>query len=218
MKFILAMKNTNLTSLFVIVLLLLISSADISAQNEAKGGSQTLREQFQEIIDKSETYTEYKVIRRTKLDQYSKSVQDTLNTNRSQINGLNRKVADQQDQISSLRGQITALEAQLADSEEQRNNLSFLGINLNKATYHIIVWVIIAALAVFGIIAYSSFMRSNVITTKTKKEYKELEVEYEDHKRNSHERQIKTGRELQTERNKVEELKAKLKAKTSGKS
>ena len=168
------------------------------------------------MLDKSESYAEYKVIKRSSLTQYSRAVRDSIGASKTEINALKSTVADQKSQISTLSNRITDLEAQLAESEELRESLSFLGINLNKATYHTAVWLIIGVLAAFGVFAYSSFMRSNKITAKTMKDYKALEVEYEEHKKKSHEKQIKMGRELQTERNNVEELKTKLKAKSPG--
>lgn len=208
------MKNNILT----LALLLFLSSFGGYAQSsEESQGSQTLRSQFQEILDKSESYTEYKVIKRTSLSQYSRAVQDSLNVHKSEISTLKSTVADQKSQIGTLSSRITELEAQLAKSDELRESLSFLGLNLNKATYHTGVWLIIGVLTAFGIFAYTSFIRSNKITAKSRKEYKALEVEYEEHKKKSHEKQIKMGRELQTERNNVEELKTKLKAKSPGK-
>lgn len=212
------MKNYNLANLFIISLFLLGTPlVSLSQTTEEANGDQSLKGQFQEMLDKSESYTEYKVIKRTNLTQFSKAVQDSLKVNRVEIKGLKETVADQSSQINTLSRRITDLETQLAQSEELRESLSFLGINLNKATYHTIVWVIIGVLAAFGAFAYTSFIRSNKVTAKSKKEYKALEVEYEEHKKKSHEKQIKLGRELQTERNRVEELKTKLKAKTSGK-
>jgi len=218
LKFIHTMKNTNHTTLIYFAFFLLFFPSISYAQSEDETtGEQNLKSHFQEMLDNSESYTEYKVIKRTKLSQYSRAVQDSLRVNRTEIGDLKNQVSDQKSQISNLSNRITELEAQLAESEELRESLSFLGLNLNKATYHTIVWLIIATLGVFGVFAYSSFMRSKKITSKTKKEYKILEVEYEEHKKKSHEKQIKMGRELQTERNKVEELKTKLKAKSSGK-
>ncbi len=169
------------------------------------------------MLESSESYTEYKVIKRTKLNEFSRAVQDSMAISRNQISALKSEVSDLKSQVKQLSSRITDLETQLAESEKLRESLVFLGIPMNKATYHMIVWVIIAGLAVFGVFAYTSFMRSNKVTSKTKKEMTELELEYDEHKKKSHEKQIKMGRELQTERNLVEELKTKLKAKQSSK-
>ncbi len=205
------MKNSN----FAIILLLLLISSTVFSQTEQT--DQTLRGQFQEMLESSESYTEYKVIKRTKLNEFSRAVQDSMAISRNQISALKSEVSDLKSQVSQLSSRITDLESQLAESEKLRESLIFLGIPMNKATYHMIVWIIIAGLAVFGIFAYTSFMRSNKVTSKIKKEMAELELEYDEHKKKSHEKQIKMGRELQTERNLVEELKTKLKAKQSSK-
>lgn len=212
------MKNLSLVSLVLFVLIFCAAPTTIIAQSEIEEEvDSSLKGQFQDMLDKSEDYTEYKVIKKARLNTYSRAVQDSIQTYQKQIGSLRINVAEQKSQISSLNQRITELEAQLAESESLRESLSFLGINITKATYHIVVWVIIAALVAFGLFAYTSFMRSNRITAKSKKEYTALQNEYEEHKKRSHEKQIKMGRELQTERNRVEELRSKIKAKSAGK-
>ena len=213
------MKNNNLSILFTLAFFLFSAPVFSQAQSSSEApGNQTLKYRFQEMLDKSETYTEYKVIKRTNLSQYSEAVQDSLHANRLEINTLKAKVNEQKSQLTQLSNRITDLETQLATSEELRESLSFLGINFNKVTYHLIVWVIIGGLLFFGVFAYSSYIRSYRVTSKSRKEYKALEVEIEEYKKKSHEKQIKMGRELQTERNRVEELKARFKSKTPGQS
>lgn len=212
------MKNANRTLLVAVVLLLI--SAPVISQSESStetSADQTLKVRFQEMLDKSESYTEYKVIKKTNLTLYSRAVQDSLKVNRSEIGKLKNIVNDQESQISQLSTRITDLESQLKKSEELREGLSFLGINIHKTTYHLIVWTIIGALAAFGVFSYTSFIRSNIVRSKTNKEYKTLEVEFEEFKKKSQEKQLKVARELQTERNRVEELKTKIKPKTPGK-
>lgn len=212
------MKNTNFS--LVLIFFLLVAALTVQGQSDPSSDSpadQSLKGQFQEMIDNAESYTEYKVIKRTTLNEFHKAVQDSISAYRSEISSLNKQVADQKSQITQLSNRITDLEAQLAESEELRESLSFLGLDLNKTTYHWIVWILIVGLAAFGLFAYTSFVRSNAITTKTKKEYTTLEIEFEEHKKSSHDKQIKIARELQTERNTVEELKTKLKVKNSTK-
>lgn len=212
------MKNTIFVLALIGLFLFVDSAVYAQAQTtEEATGDLSLKSRYQEMLDKAESYTEYKVIKRTTLNEFYKASQDSLASDRKEISSLKNQVADQKSQISQLSSRISDLEAQLAKSEELRESLSFLGIDLNKTTYHWIVWVLIGGLAGFGLFAYTSFIRSNSITAKTKKEYAELEVEFDEHKKNAHEKQIKLARELQTERNTVEELKAKLKAKTAGK-
>jgi len=209
------MKNSNFVSTILLFFIAFV------AFGQTEQSDQSLRGQFQEMLDGSNTYRspetnkEFKIINRVTLDAYSRAVQDSIISLRTQTSSLRTEVSDLKSQVSQLTTRITDLESQLDESEELRESLVFLGIPMNKATYHLVVWIIIAGLAVFGIFAYTSFARSNKVTAKTKKEMNALEVEYDEHKKKSHEKQIKMGRELQTERNLVEELKAKLKAKPS---
>ncbi len=212
------MKNIKFPFLLSLVLFIYGIPSINYAQDTTEGeGEKNLRTQYNEMLEQSESYTDYKVIKKSTLSQYSRAVRDSLKDNRDEINTLKKEVAQQNSQISQLTNRIAELEEKLATSEELRESLTFIGINMDKSTYHSIVWTLIGGLAIFGAFAYVSFVRSNSVTSKTKKEFDKLQNEFEQHKVKSHEKQIKIARELQTERNTVEELKTKLKAKTPGK-
>jgi len=176
----------------------------------------SLGQQYQEMISKAESYNEYKVIKNSVLGQYNKAVQDTIALSKTTITSLENKVDEQANQITQTSSKVTSLENQLAESEKLRNSLTFLGIPFGKRLYHTIVWIIIGALALFSAFAYSSFVRGNIVAKKTLKDKENIEIQFEEHRKTTHEKQLKMARELQTERNLVEELKAKLKS-SSGK-
>lgn len=217
------MKISNLYILFALAFFLFTTPGFSQTQSAETTADQSLKSQFQKMFNKSDIYThpqsliKYKVIKSDNLSQYSDAVQDSLQAYRAEITALKNTVNEQKSQISQLSKGITELENQLATSEKLRESLSIFGLNIYKTTYQWIVWLIIGALTAFGIFAYTSFVRSNIITTKTNREYKSLETEFEDHKKNSYEKQLKIGRELQTERNKVEDLKASIQANSQGK-
>ncbi len=172
----------------------------------------SLGQQYQELIGKAESYNEYKVIKNSVLSQYNKAVQDTIALSKTTILSLENMVNEQANQINQHSSKITSLENQLAESEKLRNSLTFLGIPLGKRFYHTIVWLIIAGLAVFSTFAYTSFVRGNIVAKKTAKDKEIIEIQFEEHRKTAHEKQLKMARELQTERNLVEELKAKMKS------
>lgn len=62
-------------------------------------------------------------------------------------------------------------------------------------------------LAVLAALAYMMFMKSNRVTSRSRKELGALEQEFEDHKNKARETQVKLKRELQTSINKMEEMK-----------
>ncbi len=171
----------------------------------------TLEQQYQEMINKAENYNEYKVIKGTVLSQFIKAVQDTITQGKATISSLQTNVTEQSNELATLKNQVSALEDQLAESEKLRNRLYFLGIPFGKTLYHTLVWIIISVLGIFGFISYTSYVRGNVQTKKASKEMQKLEMQTEEYRKTTHEKQVKLARDLQTERNLVEELKAKLK-------
>jgi hypothetical protein len=54
----------------------------------------SLKDQFQDMLESSESYTDYKVISKVKLNEYSTAVQDTISKSRNQIASLNAEVKE----------------------------------------------------------------------------------------------------------------------------
>ena len=206
------MMKTLITALTILGLSCSLSlNAQTTAQPDVQSAP-SLGQQFQEMVSKAESYNEYKVIKSTVLNQFNKAVQDTISQSKTTISSLENKVSEQANQIAQLNTKLSSLEDELAESEKLRNSLTFLGIPFGKSLYHTIVWIIIGVLALFSTFAYSSYVRGNVVTKKTLKDKENLEIQFEEHRKTTHEKQLKMARELQTERNLVEELKAKMKS------
>ncbi|MEQ9022021.1 MAG: hypothetical protein RLN82_04575, partial [Pseudomonadales bacterium] len=102
-------------------------------------------------------------------------------------------------------GELAEVQARLDESLELNDTIYFLGIPFSKVGYHIMVWVIIIALAVLGVMAYFMFIRSNSVTKRAKREFDSLQAEYEEHKTKARETQVKLKRELQTAVNQLNE-------------
>jgi hypothetical protein len=85
--------------------------------------------------------------------------------------------------------------------------MSFLGIQVSKATYNVILWTMIAALLGLLLLFIYRFRRSNILTQIAKSNLAELETEYEDHRRRALEREQRISRQLQDEINKYKKSK-----------
>ena len=55
-----------------------------------------------------------------------------------------------------------------------------LGINVNKAAYNAVMWIIVAILAGLLTIGFLMFKRNFSVTIHTKKEFEDLKKEFED--------------------------------------
>jgi len=198
---------------FTPILLMMIMPLLVFSQEPAneESAGQSLSDFYQNMYEKAETYNTYKVIRISTLNTFWRSVTDSLNSYKQEITGRNREIENLNTKIDELNVKIGDLEAALQKSRNEADSISFLGLLISKNTYNVIVWGIIFGLLIFVFLGYGSHMRSQKLYQVTRKEFMKLVDEYESLKKSAHEKKIKLGRELQTERNKVIELEARLK-------
>ncbi len=201
-------------SLVMMVVLTGVGYAQEEQDNESDKRV-TLQEQFNDIYKNSESYNEYKVIKGTRLKSFWKVVDDSLNLYRA---GIGEKAAMMQNQIKknkALQARIEELEASLESSTYNTDRITIFGISLKKNVYNWIVWLLIAGLTVVTFYALSGILLLKRTSNARKKESNDLVEEFEEYRKKSYDAKIKMGRELQDERNLVEDLKAKLSTSSS---
>jgi hypothetical protein len=169
----------------------------------------SLNGQYQFMLSRSKSINGYKLVNPTRLTNVWKSVTDTLKKERAAYKLINDKVAEQDKNIKNLQTEMNGKEDSLTTSIAKVNEISFLGISFEKGTYHLIVWSIILVL---GLALMVVMIRStkNIIEAKHRTQlYDEITAEYQAFKSKSNEQQRKLARELQDERNTIEELKGR---------
>lgn len=188
------MKNLSLTFFSIIVFTCTFSSS-----------AQSLKQKYDDMLENTETYEQYKVIPRTDLNAFWSEVADSLDQKQRKIQQLQSETQDAKALAQQARAELSDVQSKLDESLELNDTIYFMGIPFSKVGYHIMVWVIIIALAVLAVIAYFMFMRSNSVTTRTRREHEALQAEFEEHKTKAREQQVKLKRELQTAINKLNE-------------
>ncbi|WP_188457578.1 hypothetical protein [Psychroflexus planctonicus] len=167
----------------------------------------TIVDNYNEIIDKSGSYQEYKVIKKTELADFRIQLTERKNAFESEISSLENEITNQAKEIKELKQQLETTQNSLAKVEEEKDSMQFFGNNLNKALYQTIVFGIIGVLILILVVLLVKF-KSNASATKDAKEIlSRTEKDFEDYKRNALEKQQKLGRQLQDEKNKVSKLK-----------
>ncbi len=186
--------------------------SELTAQTEDADATRdnSLSSQYQELKKESNNYQVYKVVRETSLDALFKGVTDSINAYRSEIATLNAEQNTLNKTVGSLKSQVNEREESLADQEYQIEHMSFLGMSLTKGTYVTFTWVLIFILLTVAVVLYLRFNTANRVTVRTKSEYDALQSDFEAQKQRARETETKIKRELQTELNRVEELKEQL--------
>lgn len=196
--------------LCVVFSLFLVIPLTVFSQEE--DADQSISGTYRYLYDNSETYNNYKVFKISSINSLMTKVQDTLRYQRRIIAEERQEIADLNSSIENLNLRIDELDTELKQTQRVAGSISLFGILISKATYNIILWSIIAGLIVLLVIAYGSHARSLRLYTIARKEFTDLNEEFEEYRRASQENKVKLGRELQTERNKVTELKSRLAA------
>lgn len=167
----------------------------------------SLKGQYGLLLARSKTYYGFKLINPARLASFYQSVADSIKKERAGNKATRVKLAEQTKTIASLNDQIKGKENSLASSNSRIDEITFLGISFEKSTYNTMVWAIIVLLALaLAIVIIRSAKNIHEAKYRTGL-YEEISQEYQAYKSKANEKEKKLARELQDERNKLDEYK-----------
>ncbi|PTQ99865.1 hypothetical protein C8P68_102695 [Mucilaginibacter yixingensis] len=135
-----------------------------------------------------------------------KNVTDSLKAERNKLKAATAQLAEQGKAVDSVKSQLNTSTQNLNQANERQNSISFLGIYLSKGTYNSVMWGAVGALAVALLVVILRTSGAGREAKYRTKLYEELSEEFQTYKVKANEKEKKLARELQTERNKVDEL------------
>ena len=177
---------------------LFISFTGISQEQK----SHTIDSQFSDLIENSNTYQTYKVIKISELGVLQRNIRDSISTLKATITESESVILEQNNKIDSITHQIEGLNVELEQTQKKVENINFLGISTQKSTYNFIMWSIIIALLSVSSILFFSFKKRHNDTKDAREKLAETESELDSLRKRSLEREQKVRRELQDEINK----------------
>ena len=140
------------------------------------------------------------------ISAFYKNLKDTIEAAHQKLKETQAKLAAQTKTTSDLQSNVSDKEKSLAISNSRVNSVNFLGIYIDKSLYNLIMWGLVIAL---GATAAVVIFRSGSLSREARYRinlYNELDEEFKAYKAKANEKEKKLARELQTERNKVDEL------------
>lgn len=158
------------------------------------------------IIDHSNKYQEFKVVKKTWLLDLKSHIADSLKNQAIEFSKTKEQIHTQNEEITSLKNTITETNTVLSNANSEKDQISFLGMALNKGTYNTMMFTTIIVLLVLLLVYILRFRTSNKSTLETKKGYEVLDSEFEKFKRTALEKEQKLKRQLQDEINKNNQL------------
>jgi len=179
-----------------LLVLIVISSLSVVAQEN------DLENQFDSIIKKSNSYQEYKVIKKVDINTLKKNVIDTVDLLEQQIETSSAEIKNQKDTISNLSNELETTKNDLIISKEKEEGIELFGLVTNKSTYNALAFSLIGILLITIAILFFKFKNSHTVTKSTKVKLLETEEELETYRQKTLEREQQLRRKLQDEINK----------------
>lgn len=181
---------------------LFLFTLTITAQDSIQIKKNTLSEQMTDAFDKSNSYQEYKVVKKTQLTTLRRNILDSVSTLQKRIALMESELARERIAVDSLGQNLKTTQQNLIKAKEKEDGIAIFGILTSKATYNSIMWGIIVILLLISGFLFYRFLNSHKITNAAQLSMAEMEIELEDYRRNSLEREQKLRRKLQDEVNK----------------
>ena len=169
----------------------------------------SLNGQYRFMLARSRSSYGAKLINPAKLNSLWQSVTDTIRKERAELIKDRAKIIEPQQTIVNLQAEGSGKENSLHDSNAKLNEINFLGISFTKGNYQLMVWSIISILALALALVIARSAKSIMEAKYRTQLYDEISLEYQAYKTKSNEQQRKLARELQDERNVIEEMKGR---------
>lgn len=186
---------------------LAFATCSILAAQNPEPVSKTIDTQFKELIEESNNFKEYKVIKEAQINGLRKNTNEHIEKLNENISSLENSIAEKDSKINTLEKELSGVNSSLSDVNAEKDSMNFLGIQTKKGIYNTIVWSIVGVLSFLLILMSLRYKSSNTTTKEAKKQLQTTEEELEELRRKSIEKEQKLGRQLQDERNKLSKLK-----------
>lgn len=177
-----------------------ILAQDAIAQPELESG--TIESQFDYIIEKSSSFKEFQLIRRSSILKVKNNALDSVKNLRKELIEVEKQINPLQEKITNLQHEVTTLNKNLTAVADQKDSILFLGKDFDKTTYSTMVWSIIGLLILLLIFVTIRLKGSLSTTHRTKKEFEKIESEFDEFRKKSLKKEQEIMRKLQDEINK----------------
>ena len=168
----------------------------------------TLNQRFSIVREKSESFTDYKVIRTYVLDGLWKITLDSIREQKNALAEAHAAISKHAGELNSINVSLKKKDDDMAAMQHSSTHITVLGIDVLKSVFLSTVGIVtLALLVLLGLLLarvkwVQSSMREKIERADS------LTNEFEEYKRHALDKQMKLSRELQDERNKLHGLRS----------
>jgi len=170
------------------------------SQPELDTGS--IEAQFDYIINKSTKFRDFQLIRKPSILKVKARALDSIKTVRKDLVTANQSIQDNKSVISDLKQEVQVLKNEVNTISKDVDSISFMGADLSKTNYNMLVWALIIILLLGLIVFISMFKKSNIDTKTAQTNLNKLESDFEAFRKKAMLKEQEVMRKLQDEINK----------------
>jgi DNA mismatch repair ATPase MutS len=192
--------------LYKAIFFFLLFGMQVIAQDASKPSpaskNGTIENQFDLVIQKSNNYQDFKVVKKEDLNLLKKNSMDSIAKFKTALNELKVKFSAHDAIVKGLNDSLQVVKTELKELKSAQNNVDFLGTPVSKSSYNLIMWGTVSVLLLFLIVSLFQMRSAKSNSKSAHDELGKLEEEFDDYKRKALEKEQKLGRQLQDEINK----------------
>jgi tetrahydromethanopterin S-methyltransferase subunit B len=162
----------------------------------------SIDDQFKDLINKSNNYKGYKVVKKEKFYKLRKNVSDSIAVLEGNIITKASEIEIQNSEINSLTVELATTKKELISSKGKENGIYVLGVLTNKSTYTFMVFITLGILSLIIVVLFIKYKSGFDIIKTTKIKLLETDDELEKYRQRSLDREQQLRRKLQDEINK----------------
>ncbi len=178
------------------------AEGDSTQQQKGSLDGGSLKSQYEYMVEESNNYQEFKVIKKDWVAKFGNNLSDSLDDKKVQLDGAASLAKMQVSAIEGLEKELASTRDSLEISLSEKSNMAWLGLDMHKSSYRIIMWSTVGLLALLLVILIFILRNNSATTRDAKEKFSNLDEEFADFKKRSLEREQKLRRELQDEINK----------------
>lgn len=193
---------SRIFSIFFILVFVLGNAQTASKDSLPASINGNLNQQFDYVFQKSNSFQEYKVIKKEYFTLLKRNSTDSVNRFKKELEQLKGNFLAYDKNLQSLKDTLATTKSTLKEVKNAQNSMNFLGISVAKSSYSMIMWAIVLVLLFLALFILFRYKSAKTITNESLRNFEKLEDDFEDFKRKSLEKEQKLGRQLQDEINK----------------
>ncbi len=183
------------SSLYILFLSASFSIQVLANQGEpAMYDTASIRSQLNFMVSKAYTHEEYKIIKTVVLNKFKLNLLDSLDRYENTILALKTEAGNIEQLADSTLKVLQQTQQDLDKALRLKNSFSFIGIHIHKLLYNTIMWSMVLGLGILLIAGLLILKRNKQFVKNAQIELNTLREEFENHRKNSREREEKMAR------------------------